>query len=169
MDFTATISLYEFVVIIGLLLLALAQQNLFVFIFVVFAVGKAIPEKLTKYLIKSPRPPGAMDCNMINQGGKATANGFPSGHTTIATFIFVYTLYECLESRLWGPIVATGLFFILIPIARIQRKCHTPAQVVGGVVYGVTMAILFILLEKHALMRIPRYRADKQRFVNSFS
>jgi membrane-associated phospholipid phosphatase len=169
------ISLYEFATIFGLSCFAVAQQNTFIAVFLLFLIAKEGPVNLSKKLITSPRPEGAMDCNVLNTGGKPhNANGFPSGHTTFATFLFVYTLYEAIRKQqtynefLWAPLLVTGLFALLIPIARIHRKCHSVPQVLGGLVYGTVWAFLYILFEQNVLERFPRYRNDKLRFVDSF-
>jgi|LakMenEpi03Aug12_release.lakeMendotaPanAssembly.Ray.scaffolds.fasta_scaffold127778_4 membrane-associated phospholipid phosphatase len=169
------ISLYEFTLTLGLLLLAIAQENMFIFIFYLGLMSKQFPSILLKKWIKSPRPVEANNCNLTNTGGPVShQNGFPSGHTMISTFVFVYSLYSFINIReetgkaTWGLLIITGIFFILMPIARVHIKCHTIPQVIGGIFFGTIWTILFILLEKYVFLKWPRYVKDKQRFVQSF-
>ena len=169
------ISLYEISMIMGFFITSLSQQNLYIGILILFIICKNIPETISKKFIFSRRPNGATNCDAINQGGKTDKNGFPSGHTMFATFVFVYTLYECLRIKselgyvLWSPIVVTGAFFIAMPITRVLIGCHTIPQVFGGFIFGVIWAGLFIVLEKNVFMKLPRYKKDKERFINSFN
>ncbi|MFO0089468.1 MAG: phosphatase PAP2 family protein, partial [bacterium] len=130
------ISLFEFSMEVGFFSLAIASQNLYLFVLGVFFMGKLIPEKITKRILKdsslSKRPENAKDCNLFNKGGPSTTPGFPSGHTTASWFLFTYTLLEFIRLRkenrnILSAVILTGVFAILVPIARSPYGlgCHT--------------------------------------------
>lgn len=167
------ISLYEYAVIFGIFALAIAGNNMYLFFILAGALSQEIPVYALKSTIKDPRPDGASNCNIINLGTKSSENGFPSGHTTFSSFVFIYSLYECMKIQKetgkmpWGILLITGLFFILMPIARVQKGCHTVSQVLGGLVMGSLWAGLYIFLEENYFLSIDLYRQDKKRFIAS--
>ena len=171
------ISLYEAIMMLGLLFISLAGKNLFTLIFCIALISKQIPEKILKKLIPFPkklreRPKGARDCDLLNKGGEFDEKpGFPSGHTTTAWFLFIYTLLEFFRLKkkgisIYGSIILTGLFALLMPIARFGLKCHTIEQVIGGIVLGTLWAGVFYWFEQEILMESNRYREDKQKVIN---
>jgi membrane-associated phospholipid phosphatase len=92
----------------------------------------------------------------------------------VSTFLFVYSLHEAIRIRNergvfpWTVTLVTGLFFILMPIARVHIKCHTIPQVIAGIVLGTFWTCLFILFEQYVLLKWDRYVKDKKRFEDSF-
>jgi membrane-associated phospholipid phosphatase len=162
------ISLYDYIATFGLLVLALVLDNMYLLIVLAGALSQEVPVFLSKTFIHHPRPEGAKNCNTLNLG-TPSKNGFPSGHTTFSTFIFVYVLYQALHvqketgSLPWRILLITGLFAALMPVARVQKKCHTFSQVLGGFALGCLWAGLFILIEETYLMNIEVYRRDKKR------
>lgn len=85
------------------------------------------------------RPSGARNCGCVNQGGLVGGRaGFPSGHVALAA----YLAWKLLAPYgVPGAFVAT-LFTLLVGIARIQKRCHTVAQVIAGAVFGGVAALL---------------------------
>ncbi|NBP57682.1 hypothetical protein EBU71_14335, partial [bacterium] len=90
------------------------------------------------------------------------------------TFLFVYGLHEAIRIYKergvfpWTITLITGLFFILMPIARVHIKCHTIPQVLAGIVLGTIWTCLFIIFEQYVLLKWDRYAKDKRRFEDSF-
>lgn len=135
------------------------------------------PSAASEYRLElSRRPADANDCNMINSGSNASLNpGMPSGHTTVVSFLFFTVLLNWMhmyqKDRASAP---TFLFIIvsilqaLVPLARVKLHCHTTQQVLGGFILGLTLAIVFAIIEHYALIRMPRYVADKENFYRSF-
>lgn len=171
------VSLYEAIMMIGLLFLSVAGKNLFTLIFCIALTSKQIPEKILKKIVPIPeklraRPKGATDCNLLNKGGEfGEKPGFPSGHTTTAWFLFVYNLLEFFRLKkqgisIYGSLIVTGLFALLMPIARFGLKCHTIEQIIGGMVLGTLWAGVFYWFEQGLLMDSHRYREDKQKVIN---
>jgi membrane-associated phospholipid phosphatase len=172
---SAKISLYEFTLTLGLFLLAIAQENIFIFILLIGLISRQLLSLLVRLVYVNKRPNDAVNCDITNSGGIAKDQlGFPSGHTMFATFLFIYTLYESIRIHkeqgvlLWLPLLVTGSFFVLMPIARVHIKCHTISQVLGGILFGTIWTLLFILFEQYILVKWPRYVTDKNRFIQSF-
>ena len=146
------ISLYPIVVIIGFVVRELftrGYRQIFMMMIYVGLILSHLSVLWTKRWVTSPRPDEAKDCDLLNSGGSAKGeNGFPSGHTTFATFIFVCVAYlytRHVHSSL-GLVVLTGLFCILMPFERVHNKCHTVPQVLGGVGYGLFWGGLYLVM-----------------------
>lgn len=170
------ISLFEIFTILGLLMLALVAQNIYLFVLALATLSKQLPEKIIKRLIPIPkwlrdRPEKAMDCGIINKGGiYAKKAGFPSGHTTMVWFLFIYTLLEYVRLQKQGrniliPLLLTAVFAVLVPVARIRLHCHTVAQIIGGIILGTVWAFLFYTLEQHFLMKNSLYLNHKDKAI----
>lgn len=86
------------------------------------------------------RPSTAVDCNIWNTGGNAANKpGFPSGHvTTISFFTFAAIHYYGLNN-----IYSLSLVISLILVCYGRRYCHTPLQIVSGLIYGGVLGYLF--------------------------
>jgi membrane-associated phospholipid phosphatase len=171
------ISLYEFLAINGLILLGISSTNTYLLSIGAALYAKQIPEKLLKFGLGhsriNQRPFYATDCNMINEGGFADAKpGFPSGHSTVAAFIATLYLMEFIARRRdhsaasIPALVITLLFAVLVPFARIQLGCHTPIQVVGGMILGIILALVYYKLDTAVFCKNTRYLSDKNRFYN---
>lgn len=81
------------------------------------------------------RPAGARNCSSLNRGGLVEYEaGFPSGHTTMATFMMCVYLWNSNSVYLR----AIGIVYVLLVAwSRVQKRCHTITQVVAGGMYGV--------------------------------
>jgi membrane-associated phospholipid phosphatase len=180
------ISLYEYVAVFGLGFLAIAGKNSFVLVLLLALISKQIPEKLLKFygnkhlekLLNYPvnsRPAGAFNCNMLNQGGNAEQNpGFPSGHSTVASFLFFVVLFQSLRIKsadkksIINLVGLTSIFLVLVPLARVKIGCHTIQQVLGGVALGFIWAWLFSKLDEQLAKSSERYREDRDKAFSYF-
>lgn len=167
------ISLTEFVLVVGTILLTIVTRNIYIGIIASFFILKQIPEKILKKNITgsiSNRPDNAVDCNMINKGGDASWKpGFPSGHSTIASFFCFFLLYQFMRyNRDYNkkvyilPIIGI-LLIVLVPYSRVKLSCHTKEQVYGGILLGFLLFLLFIYLEKKVFMNIQKYKNDRKK------
>lgn len=81
------------------------------------------------------RPKGAKNCNAFNAGGDCSGKpGFPSGHVSLlVSFIVMSYLFT------GSPVyIILGIpWSIAMGWSRIQKKCHTLIQVIGGYISGV--------------------------------
>ena len=174
------ISLYEFLAVAGILIMSILLKNSFLAVLFTMLILKQVPEKILKLFVFegkpiNRRPSSAQDCNMINKGGPAwSRSGFPSGHTTVAFFIWAYFLFEFIkrkngkEQPIPPVIVITSLFAILVPYARVGIECHTVEQVMAGSVLGVAWAALFFYAIDPALERVSsQYSQDRKRIFDA--
>ena len=86
------------------------------------------------------RPAGARDCDTWNRNGaQGGAPGFPSGHTatTAAFWVGAWILTDS-PLVLFVGLIAT----VVMGFARLQKRCHTLLQVVGGAVLGFLVSVL---------------------------
>jgi hypothetical protein len=106
------ISLYEYVVLLGLIITAVAGLNTYLASIILFQILMKIPFGLLKQGGYKPidsiyknlsdtkrsinkRPNDAFNCDAINQGGDySKISGFPSGHSSVATYLFFVVLLE---------------------------------------------------------------------------
>lgn len=87
----------------------------------------------------SPRPPAAADCNIFcNNGSQAGKPGMPSTHMAVAAAFS--TMYWPNGSGLLAGALIT--YVVLMAAARYFKSCHTPEQILVGVVYGIGMGLL---------------------------
>jgi len=121
------------------------------------------------------RPYDAIDCNIINKGGKYGPShvlyqsstmwndakdgrpGMPSGHTATITSIFVLyagNFFYILEKTKKASTTSWILFFILllltllIGISRHYLNCHTPLQICCGYIFGTVCGIVAYYLSR---------------------
>ncbi len=170
------VSLYEIVVLVSLAILSLFFQNTYIVLILsmlMLKIGavkglKQIAFKGTKI---NRRPKEATNCNILNQGGSYREKpGFPSGHTTMAVSLFTFLFLQWIKQKkdskyLPLAIMLTGLFAILIPIARIGMKCHTTKQVMGGVFLGMIWGGIFSEIVEPKISELSlRFFQDKEAF-----
>lgn len=87
------------------------------------------------------RPRDAMNCSLLNMGGKISAKpGFPSGHTALTTYLAI-RLMNHFDQILWL------LTIPIVMVARVLCDCHTVVQVVAGLFVGLLAAYLFTFRE----------------------
>lgn len=123
------------------------------------------------------RPDHAHDCNMINKGGDVSIkkSGLPSGHATVAAFVFVTVLLELLRRKKNNIKIPITLFAyscvvaLLIPIARYELKCHTDKQILIGLMWGTILAFIFDVIDSKYLSKYSRYVNDKKKFYDMFT
>jgi len=89
---------------------------------------------LAKPLFGMPRPPEYLH--------KITENdfGFPSGHALVSSGFWGYMGFRIKSSRI---IIAGAIAVFLVSLSRIYLGVHYPGDIVGGVVFGLTVAFLF--------------------------
>jgi membrane-associated phospholipid phosphatase len=84
------------------------------------------------------RPKGACNCNIMNNGGSYEGRaGMPSGHVMTSAFIIYMIVHKTPTHEMK---LAGGLCVLLIAVSRIQKKCHTPLQVIVGALLGAFAA-----------------------------
>jgi len=102
----------------------------------------AISEIIKHVFIKdiSPRPQGAMNCNiMCSNGNQEGKPGMPSSHS--ATIIFFTTYYYCHTSNLYIRAILIG-YALLVMMSRYHKRCHTVPQIMVGALLGWSMGML---------------------------
>jgi len=89
---------------------------------------------LAKNLFGMPRPPEYLH--------KVTENdfGFPSGHALVSSGFWGYMGLRIKSSRI---IIAGAIAVFLVSLSRIYLGVHYPGDVVGGIVFGLTVAYMF--------------------------
>lgn len=167
------VSLYDYAVILILFMMALILQNLYVLVLVLALMSKDIPEALLKSIDwkYNKRPKGAFNCNALNSGGEAEGKpGFPSGHTALAVMLAAILLIEYYKQHQYQPraqaVIIAVIFAILVPISRVQMKCHTVIQVIAGALLGIMLALIFTCVIDPLLCKIDRYSTDKAKFYD---
>lgn len=99
-----------------------------------------IGEYIKHYIIKdwSPRPKGALDCNLwCNDGPQEGKPGMPSGHTS--QVVFITSVYYGETQNEWIRAALIG-YALLVMISRYEKRCHTIPQIAGGALLGWFMS-----------------------------
>jgi len=110
---------------------------------IIGAFGTGLISEGMKHLIvgmRSPRPDGARDCDLIcSNGPQINKPGMPSGHSTLATFFSAYYFNE--TNNIWIKL-ALIIFGLSIMYSRYTKRCHTAEQAIAGGIFGTTMGLL---------------------------
>jgi membrane-associated phospholipid phosphatase len=107
-------------------------------------VTVGLSEFIKKFIIKdiSPRPKGALDCNLLcNDGNQTGKPGMPSSHTAAVSFFTVYYLNYSENSIINIFLV---IYSILVALSRYLKRCHTIYQIVGGALFGGLSALIVV-------------------------
>lgn len=130
------ISLSVWLVYIVPITLFLYTQNP---IHVVALIGPVIAQlsELIKHKIgkRSPRPYGALNCNlMCNDGDKSGQPGMPSGHSIDVSF---FAGFYCQYTNNIIIRFTLILYAALVMLSRYLKKCHTIGQITAGAMIGL--------------------------------
>lgn len=121
--------------IIGLLFVVRKSPKLALIIFRNSALAYVFVEVL-KFVVNRPRP--MLLLSEVNSREIAVSgNGFPSGHTAIATVLGL-TLLPYLPAKFrWVPFV----WIVLVAWSRVYLGVHAPLDIVGGFIIGVVVVM----------------------------
>ena len=86
-----------------------------------------------------------MNCGVLNSGGSAKDEfGMPSGHMAVTSFMIFSTLLISTKNPvIWSLGIA---WLASVGWARYAKHCHSLAQIIGGTVYGTSIALLLYSL-----------------------
>ena len=100
----------------------------------------AISEFIKYYIIQdaSPRPKGAMNCNLAcddgNQEGKP---GMPSSHSAEVAFFSSFYYQQTTNPIIRGILI---VYALLVMASRYLKRCHTFNQIGVGAILGITLS-----------------------------
>ena len=130
------------VYIIPIILYGITRQPYHIIAFMGTLGTNVISEIIKHVFIKevSPRPQGAMNCDMMctngNQEGKP---GMPSSHAATISFFTIYYLRH--TSNLYIRAILIG-YAVFVMMSRYHKRCHTVPQIMAGALLGSSMGIL---------------------------
>ncbi|MDD5473313.1 MAG: phosphatase PAP2 family protein [Candidatus Methanoperedens sp.] len=107
-----------------------------------------------KNLFSMPRPPEEL--HKIRENGF----GFPSGHALVSSGFWGYMGFGTKNTRL---IIAGAIAIISVSLSRIYLGVHYAGDVLGGIIFGLSAALIFFKIEPvvtnklEKLNRISRY------------
>jgi membrane-associated phospholipid phosphatase len=106
---------------------------------ILVAIVKYISQPFLSNMPWLRRPEGAQNCDCFRRSGDVSGQpGFPSGHAALIVFL-VCSLLMTYKVQSVGIYVLSFLVIFLVCLSRIAIKCHTPLQVVAGVILGGLM------------------------------
>lgn len=112
------------------------------------SISGAICE-IIKILVHSPRP------YWVSSGVQALSHypsfGFPSGHAQNAVVFFGFIAAWLKKRWVTGLCIST---ILLIGLARVYQAVHYPLDIIGGMIIGVLLLILYFRCEKAIDIRI---------------
>ena len=84
---------------------------------------------------KSPRPAGALNCNLwCNDGNMSGQPGMPSGHSVNAAFFSGFYFQQTKNPTIRIVLIT---YAGLIMLSRYLKKCHTVGQITAGALIGL--------------------------------
>ena len=140
-NFMIFIAKYGVFIIPVILVFLLIRKDYKNFLFVGLSIALALlVGYITKDLFYHPRPFAmGMGYDLVRDDNSSS---FPSNHT-VAMFALATALL-LINKRLVGAI--SLVVAILVGISRVYIGVHFPLDVLGGIVYGVTLTLLFYLV-----------------------
>jgi membrane-associated phospholipid phosphatase len=130
------------VYIIPIILYGVTHQPYHKIAFVGTLATNAISECIKHFLIReaSPRPQGAMNCNiMCTNGNQEGKPGMPSSHAATIAFFTIYYIRHTSNFYLRALLIS---YAILVMMSRYHKRCHTVPQIIVGALLGGSMGIL---------------------------
>lgn len=136
---------------IGLVLWGGRKGRLVVVTALLLLVVSNAMSELLKVWIQRPRPCQALEAVRILVGCSRRSFSFPSGHATNIT------AQAALFAFYYRPL-AIPLFLVAAAVvySRVYVGVHYPADVVGGVLVGLSCGALFVYLVSKLEQRLPR-------------
>ena len=113
---------------------------------------------LLKDIFQDPRPASNFDVDKISEenpkGLSRTSYGFPSGHNQTAVAAWGYIAYH-FRKRVWVVMLMSVIIF-LVGLSRLVIGAHDLQDVIGGILIGLVLLILFIFIEPPASTRFNK-------------
>ena len=128
--------------IIPIILYGITHKSYHEIAFIGTLATTAISECIKHIFIKevSPRPQGAMNCNVMSTNGNQEGKpGMPSSHA--ATIAFFTTYYVRHTQNLYIRVILIS-YALLVMMSRYHKRCHTVPQIMVGALLGGSMAML---------------------------
>lgn len=187
-DIYKAISLYEFYLIIILIIFIFSTQNTYFAVLFLALLSKQIPERIIKTFLSydykdgsqqltewAKRPEGAMNCNMLNSGGPAINSGLISGHTFLISTVAFYFIYKFTDNLKHNANYKQGLFITvlfvwiaLVTMARIGLNCHQKHQTLIGIIGGMIWGYLVYYILEQIVNVSERVKEDQDKFLKMF-
>lgn len=137
-----------------------ADFYLLIFPLIIWAFNKSIGQRAVfliffgltvnawvKDIFGHPRPfewPSPADSPVLDLNQNAHGPGLPSGHTQASLMLWYYLAYHFKKRWLW---VLATILFVLISFSRVYLGVHFPTDLLGGIILGLIMLLLFIKFE----------------------
>ena len=140
-NFMIFIAKYGIFIIPVILIFLLIRKDYKNFLFVGFSIALALlVGYITKDLFYHPRPFAmGMGYDLVKD---SNTSSFPSNHT-VAMFTLSTSLILT-NKRLFG--IFSLMLAFLVGISRVYIGVHFPFDILGGIVYGVVLTLLFYLV-----------------------
>jgi undecaprenyl-diphosphatase len=140
-NFMIFVAKYGVFIIPIILIFLLIRKDYKDFLFVGSSVALALLiGYITKDLFYHPRPFAmGVGYDLVKDGNTSS---FPSNHT-VAMFALATALF-LIDKRLIGAI--SLVFAVLVGVSRVYIGVHFPLDILGGIVYGVALTLLFYLI-----------------------
>ena len=130
------------VYMIPIVLYGMTHKSYHIIAFIGTLAATAISECIKHIFIKevSPRPQGAMNCNvMCTNGNQEGKPGMPSSHATTVAFFAVYYFRHTQNIYLRAILIGYAL---LVMMSRYYKRCHSLLQLMMGALLGGSMGVL---------------------------
>jgi len=102
---------------------------------------------LAKQIFKMPRPPEYL--HKIQE----TGFGFPSGHAFVSSGFWGYLGLKLRKSQI---LIAGAIMIISVSLSRIYLGVHYVGDVLGGIIFGLSVSFIFFKAENRAALRFEK-------------
>lgn len=160
MSFVDYVSIIPSTIRLSLLYISVVyKHNVYIAMFLSIMFGTLIekifklipyPKSLNKF---TKRPYLARNCNSLSNDGRRPSGmpGFPSGHMTSTTIFAMWNIliaYDSVNYNIekliidkWINVIVNMLLILVMAYTRLSKRCHTPFQIISGIILGVVIAI----------------------------
>ena len=138
---------YFAILIITIFFAVITRGNNISLSYLIGLIVMILANLILKKIIDRPRP------DVLNFWQDETRSSFPSGHSMICGYLYSYLIYYILKRNdnrivVNSVCITSGVIMALVPISRLIMGVHYFTDVVGGILCGALIAVIFMVISE---------------------